>query len=124
MTPPICGSRPEVCTGDVVELSFNLDAAFTRWVVKQGHLEEPFVLVDVGVQGGEHPRWEQLGDQLVVHGFDAIEEAVDQLRLRSGRRPNRHYHAIAAGGADEERAFYFNPAHPTVSSMYPHGDNR
>jgi len=107
-----------------VELSFNLDAAFTQWVVKQGHLEEPFVLVDVGVQGGEHPRWEQLGDQLVVHGLDAIEEAVGHLQRRSRGRPNRHYHAVAAGAADEERVFYFNPTHPTVSSMYPHGDSR
>src|SRR5216684_54785 len=100
--PDLGDSRPGVRTGGIVELSFNLDAAFTQWVVKQGHLEEPFVLVDVGVQGGEHPRWEQLGDQLVVHGLDAI----------------------AAGAADEERVFYFNPTHPTVSSMYPHGDSR
>ena len=37
-----------------------------------GVLEEPFVVVDVGVFGGENPRRHLLGDFLVVHGFDAI----------------------------------------------------
>ena len=107
-----------------MELAYNLDAAFTQWVVKQGYLQEPFVLVDVGVQHGEHPRWHQLGDYLVVHGFDAIAEAVDELTQRNAGKRNRHYHWIAAGAEDEERAFYFNPANPTASSMYPHGESR
>ena len=107
-----------------VELSFNLSAAFTQWVVEEGHLQEPFVLVDVGVQGGEQARWQQLGDHLVVHGFDAIEEVVHQLNERSSGRKNRHYHWIAAGAVDEERPFYFNPANPTASSMYQQGESR
>jgi FkbM family methyltransferase len=107
-----------------VQLSYNLDAAFTQWVVKDRHLQEPFVLLEVGVQGGEHRRWEQLGDQLVLHGFDAIEEAVAQLKQRSTGEKNRHYHWMAAGAADEERVFYFNPSNPTASSMYPSGKSR
>jgi FkbM family methyltransferase len=107
-----------------VELSYNLDARFTQWVAEEGHLEEPFVLVDVGVQNGEHKRWHQLGDRLIVHGFDAIEEVVDQLERRNLGTPNRHYHRVAAGAADEERIFYFNPANPTASSMYPSGESR
>jgi FkbM family methyltransferase len=107
-----------------VELSFNLDAAFTQWLTKEGRLQEPFVLVDVGVQEGEHPRWQQLGDHLVVHGFDAIEDVVHQLEERNARAKNRHYHWIAAGAADEERTFYFNAANPTASSMYPQGESR
>lgn len=107
-----------------MELAYNLDAAFTQWVVRQGYLQEPFVLVDVGVQHGEHPRWHQLGDHLIVHGFDAIAEAVDELARRNLGKRNRHYHWIAAGALDEERAFYFNLANPTASSMYPHGDSR
>jgi hypothetical protein len=75
-------------------------------VVKAGLLREPFVLVDVGVQGGENPSWHRLGDYLIVHGFDAIEEAIDQLRKRTDGVPHR----IAAGNADEERVFHFNPA--------------
>jgi FkbM family methyltransferase len=105
-----------------LELAYNLDARFTRWVVNEHQLTEPFVLVDVGVQRGEHPRWHQLGSQLVVHGFDALEEAVAELARRG--TPNRHYHCIAAGAADEERTFYFNPANPTASSMYPQGESR
>ena len=31
---------------------------FTRWVIENGLLHEPFVVIDVGVQAGEHPRWE------------------------------------------------------------------
>jgi FkbM family methyltransferase len=108
----------------IVQLSYNLDAAFTQWVVKEGHLQEPFVLLEVGVQGGEHRRWEQLGDQLVLHGFDAIEESVAQLKQRSTGEKNRYYHWMAAGAADEERVFYFNPSNPTASSMYPSGKSR
>jgi FkbM family methyltransferase len=108
----------------VVDLSYNLDAAFTQWVVKQGYLAEPFVVVDVGVQRGEHARWHQLRDYLIVHGFDPIQEAIDQLWEQNARTPNRHYHVIAAGAVDEERPFYFNPANPTASSMYPQGDSR
>src|SRR5262249_23163530 len=37
---------------------------------------------------------------------------------------NRHYHRIAAGNADEERMFHFNPANPTASSMYAQGTSR
>ena len=67
-----------------MNLFTNANAEFTDWVVKAGFLREPFVLVDVGVQGGESPSWHRLGDYLVVHGFDAIEEAIDQLRKRTG----------------------------------------
>jgi FkbM family methyltransferase len=107
-----------------VELAYNLDAAFTRWVVTQAYLREPFVLVDVGVQHGEHPRWHQLGKYLIVHGFDAVKEAIDELTRRNAGKRNRHYHWFAAGAMDEERTFHFNPANPTASSMYPHGRSR
>ena len=107
-----------------MNLFTNANATFTNWVVKAGLLREPFVLVDVGVQGGESRSWHRLGDYLVVHGFDAIEEAIEQLRKRTGHVPNRHYHRIAAGNADEERVFHFNPANPTASSMYAQGASR
>ena len=107
-----------------MNLFTDANAEFTTWVAKTGILREPFVLVDVGVQGGENPSWHRLGDHLIVHGFDAIEEAVDQLQKRTAGTPNRHYHRIAAGNADEERIFYFNPANPTASSMYSQGSSR
>jgi FkbM family methyltransferase len=107
-----------------LNLFTNANAEFTNWVVKAGFLRAPFVLVDVGVQGGEDPSWHRLGDYLIVHGFDAIEEAIEQLRKRTERVANRHYHLIAAGSADEERVFHFNPANPTASSMYLQGTSR
>jgi hypothetical protein len=66
----------------------------------------------------------QLGDYLIVHGFDAIAEAVDALTQRNVGKRDHHYHWIAAGAVDEEGAFYFNPANPTASSMYRHGESR
>jgi FkbM family methyltransferase len=108
----------------LMDICFNIKAAFTRWAVRSGVLQEPFVVVDVGVQGGESVRWHLLGDHLVVHGFDALAEVVEGLKRQNARLPNRHYHWIAAGNVDEERAFYFNAEDPFSSSMYRQGQDR
>src|SRR6185503_1485364 len=79
-----------------VELYFNPESPFTRWVVQQGLLRERFVVVDVGCQGGVHVQWDLLGDLGEVHAFDAIKEAVEDLARRE-TRPNRHYYNIALG---------------------------
>ena len=55
----------------------------TQRRVDCGGLREPFVVIDVGVQGGENPRWRFLGDHLILHGFDAIKEAVDDLTRKN-----------------------------------------
>lgn len=107
-----------------MDLHFNARARFTRWIVKSGHLREPFVVVDVGVQGGESPRWHLLGDHLVIHGFDAIKEVIDDLRQENRRNPNLHYHWVAAGIEDGEREFYFNAADPRSSSFFQQGEDR
>jgi FkbM family methyltransferase len=107
-----------------MDLALNEQADFTRWVAGERLLREPFVLVDVGVQGGVNPRWQALGDRLVVHGFDPIEEVVRELTERNRDRPNRHYHCMALGNVDGEQVFYFNPANPTASSMYRQGTGR
>jgi FkbM family methyltransferase len=107
-----------------MDLGFNRKAEFTKWVVSAGLLTEPFVLIDVGVQGGENIRWRPLGDYLAVHGFDPIEEVVQTLIEENRGRSNRHYHCMALGDADGERAFYFNSANPTASSMYRQGSGR
>jgi len=101
-----------------MDLGINHNADFTKWMVSAGLLTEPFVLIDVGVQGGENIRWRPLGDHLVVHGFDPIEEIVQQLTEENRGRSNRHYHCMAVGNADGEQAFYFNPVTPSESSMY------
>jgi FkbM family methyltransferase len=106
------------------DLWFNKNAAFTKWVTASGHLRDKFVLIDVGVQGDANVRWDLLGDNLVVHGFDPIEEVVTELnRVNRGRR-NRHYHHFAIGDADRTVTFYFNAANPTASSMYLQGPSR
>ena len=90
---------------------------FTRWVVSEGLLHEPFVVVDVGVQGGEHVRWGLLGDQVRVYGFDAISEAIDRITAAGGVRPHRVFRAIAIGNEDGEREF-FVPPNTTAASFY------
>jgi hypothetical protein len=39
-----------------MDLGFNRKAEFTKWVVSAGLLTVDFVLIDVGVQGGESIR--------------------------------------------------------------------
>jgi FkbM family methyltransferase len=107
-----------------MDLHFNSAAPFTRWVVRSGTLYEPFVVVDIGVQGGENTRWHLLRDYLIVHGFDAIEEVIEELRQKNRNHPNRHYHCLAAGSTEEERSFYFNNVDPYSSSFYPRKADR
>jgi FkbM family methyltransferase len=107
-----------------MDLAWNRNPEFTKWVVSTGLVTEPFVLIDVGVQGGEHFRWRPLDDYLIVHGFDPIEEVVQKLAEANKGRSNRHYHCMAVGNADGEQKFYFNPVNPTASSMYQQGTGR
>ena len=101
-----------------MDLALNHNAKFTKWVVSRGLVTEPFVLIDVGVQGGEDIRWRTLDDCLIVHGFDPIEEVIQELAEANKGRSNHHYHWMAVGNADGEQKFYFNPINPTASSMY------
>jgi FkbM family methyltransferase len=89
---------------------------FTRWIVESGFLAEPFVVIDGGVQGGEHPRWDFLGDQVRVHGFDAIAEAIDRLN-ETGKKPYRTYQTLALGNEDGEREFNV-PANTYAATFY------
>lgn len=79
---------------------------FTAWVVAERLLREPFVVVDVGVQGGEHPRWKNLGEFAHVYGFDPIDEVIAGLIAARGDRPNRSYRTLAIGNEDGQRAFH------------------
>jgi FkbM family methyltransferase len=91
-----------------VELYFNPESPFTRWVVQQGLLRERLVVIDAGCQGGVHVQWDLLGDLAEVHAFDAIEEAVEELARREVR-PHRHYYNIALGSEDGQRKFFVKP---------------
>jgi FkbM family methyltransferase len=107
-----------------LELHANTAAHFTKWVVSEGLLKVPFVVIDVGVQGGESERWHALGDQLVLHGFDAIEEVADILTRQNLCHPNRHYHWLAVGKCDGEQTLYFNVHDPYSSSLYEQVESR
>src|SRR5260221_14153885 len=96
----------------------------TKWIIDKGFLQEPFVVVDIGVQGDSSVRWNLLDDYLIFHGFDAIAEVVDKLNQLNKHRPNRNFHNIAISEADREQVFYFNPTNPTASSMYEQGTSR
>ncbi len=106
------------------DLWFNATSEFTKWAVKSGLLRESFVVVDVGVQGGAHPRWDLLGDYLVFHGFDAIAEVVAELKRANVGRSGRHFHNCAIGEKDGEQTFYVNALNPTSSSVFVHGESR
>ena len=60
-----------------MDLYHNAIPFFTHWVMHNDYLHEPFVIIDVGVQGGPHPRWEYLGNRAHIYGFDPISEVID-----------------------------------------------
>jgi FkbM family methyltransferase len=105
-----------------MEIFFNANPEFTKWMVSSGALQGPFVVVDVGVLGGENPRWHFLRDHLVVHGFDAIKEVIEDLSRKNAGASNKSYHWFAIGNEDGEREFFFNPNNPTSSSLYRGSD--
>lgn len=90
--------------------------SFTRWVTEL--LREPLVVIDVGVQGGEHPRWDFLGNAVRIYGFDPIAEAISQL----GAKPHRSYRTLALGNEDGSRDFYI-PANRFGASFFDDGSH-
>ncbi len=104
-----------------MELIRNLDAPFTRWVTAERFLEQPFVLIDVGVQDGISTRWAALGDQLRVYGFDPLAEAI--APLEAANRPGHRYFAMALGDEDGERELYVQ-GNTTATSFYAQAPSR
>lgn len=99
-----------------MDLGFNTQPHFTNWIVARGLLQSKFVLVDVGVQGGIHPRWKALGPFLQVYGFDPLAETIEPLV--QGAEPNHHYFAAALGDVDGERDLHVPEVLP-ASSFFP-----
>jgi FkbM family methyltransferase len=89
-----------------MDLYNNEASVFTEWVVANKLLQEPFIIVDVGVQGGEHPRWKNLGEFGHVYGFDPIDEVIADLNAAQRGRANRSYRCLAIGNEDGKRAFH------------------
>jgi FkbM family methyltransferase len=98
-----------------MELYHNATPFFTRWVIHNDYLHETFVIIDVGVQGGPHPRWEYLGNRVHIYGFDPISEVIESLNKSKG--PNQFYRATALGNEDGERQFKVT-ANTYESSFY------
>ena len=86
-----------------MDLYHHSSPPFTDWVIGNGLLREDFVVVDIGCQGGEHPRWSLLGDKLAFYGFDPIREVIEKMRAEG--RPRRTYFDLALGDEDGEREF-------------------
>src|SRR5215470_2540602 len=100
-----------------MDLYSHAEPSFTQWVVANKLLHDPFVVVDVGVQGGEHPRWEHLGVFAHIHGFDAIHEVIDGLKAAHRERPTRSYYAMGLGNEDGQRDFHV-AGQPYESSFF------
>lgn len=83
-----------------MELYGNISNRMTRFLVSSGALTTPFVLVDVGVQGGISGRWSALQDHLTVYGFDLLHEAVAPLQRQ--KTAARHYFTIGLADRDGE----------------------
>jgi FkbM family methyltransferase len=94
---------------------------FTEWVVRKNLLVTPFVLIDIGVNGGIHPRWMALKGCLDVYGFDALEEAISPLSALG--KPGHHYFSMALGNEDGERDIHVQ-SDTYSSSLYEKGDSR
>jgi FkbM family methyltransferase len=104
-----------------MELHCNSAAPLTRWLVRKGLPPTPFVLVDVGVQGGVNPRWEPLADRIEVYGFDPLEEAIAPLKALGN--PHHHYFAMALGNEDGERTLHVQ-VNRYASSLYAQAESR
>ena len=100
-----------------MDLVYNAKPRFTKYIVESGAMNKPFVVVDIGVYGGENSRWHFLGDQLVLHGFDAIKEVSEELNEKEKLFPNKRYHWMAISDYDGEKEFYVTPSNPTNSSF-------
>src|SRR5262249_48286490 len=91
---------------------------FTKWIVENGLLEEAFTVIDVGCQGGPHPRWKVLGEFVDFHGFDPIAEVIDRMKVEYEHATNYHFYSMGLGNADGSRQFYVK-SDSFSSSFYP-----
>jgi FkbM family methyltransferase len=100
------------------ELLLRGDTHFAEWAIKTNILNEKFVLIDVGCNGGIHPRWHVLEDHLEAHGFDPISEVIEKLNAGMSTPGRCVYYTMALGNEDGERDFYLS-SNTTASSCVP-----
>ncbi len=100
------------------ELPYCENPAFTADLLRRDLMPRPFTVVDVGVYGGEHPRWHAFGDALQIYGFDPREEAIRPLQERGPVVGQASYFPIAIGDEDGTREFTVRSDNPAESSFY------
>jgi FkbM family methyltransferase len=105
-----------------MDLYHHTNPPFTKWVVDNRLLADKFTVIDVGCQGGPHPRWKALGDFVEFHGFDPITEVIDRLDYEYRSQSNYYFHSMALGNQDGQREFYVK-ADSFSSSFYPPSDS-
>ena len=79
-------------------------------------LERPLVVVDVGCRWGFEEKWEALGSQVRLIGFDADAAECEALRRQAGDGVR---YVAAALGAVPGPARLFLTREPACSSLYP-----
>ena len=89
-----------------MDLYHHTNPLFTKWIVDQRMLEETFTVIDVGCQGGPHPRWKVLGEFVEFHGFDPVNEVIDSLQAEYRHVTTYHFYSMALGNEDGQRQFY------------------
>jgi FkbM family methyltransferase len=82
--------------------------AFTDWIVENGFLYEPFRLIDVGVQGGIHSRWNWLREYLELWAFHPLSDVIQQLSADNPAPERLHYFHMGLGDEDGTRPFQRN----------------
>jgi FkbM family methyltransferase len=78
---------------------------FTDWIVSARLLGEPLRLIDVGAQGGLHPRWKWLGNYLEAWAFDPLPDVVAQLEANNTAPDRIRFHCMGLGNEDGDRLF-------------------
>ena len=101
-----------------MDLYHHTHPLFTKWIVENGLLEEAFTVIDVGCQGGPHPRWKMLGEFVDFHGFDPIPEVIDRLEVEYRDAAHYHFYSMGLGNEDGSRQFYVK-SDSFSSSFYP-----
>jgi FkbM family methyltransferase len=104
-----------------MDLYHHTNPVFTKWIVENKLLRHRLAVIDVGCQGGPHPRWMALGDCVDFHGFDPITEVVDVLTDEYRSLPNFRFYSMALGNEDGQRDFYVR-ADTFSSSFFHAGD--
>lgn len=98
-----------------MELHFGEGSA-AKLIAEARVLDRPFVLIDVGVRGGIHPRWRPFESAMEIYGFDA----TANVPVPNARH---HYFKMAIGNYDGECLFHI-PDNAYEARISPNGTEK